>query len=95
MSNRWRGYYMAKWEYQVLRTGIQLHFKELWTTKIKGNRTGWDLVQEMGRDGWELVSAFPVESAESGTNAVGWVFKRPLPEDADASRPVSRPIDLD
>jgi hypothetical protein len=86
---------MAKWEYQVLRTGIQLHFKELWSTKVKGNRTGWDLIQEMGRDGWELVSAFPVESAEAGTNAVGWVFKRQLPEDADLRHPAPRPIDLD
>jgi hypothetical protein len=86
---------MTMWEYQVFRTGIQLHFKELWTTKVKGNRTGWDLIQEMGRDGWELVAAFPVESAGSGTNAVGWVFKRPLPEDADSARPIPKPIDLE
>ena len=87
---------MTAWEYQVLRTGIKLQFKELWTSKIRGTSTGWDLIQQLGEEGWELVSSFPVDSAEGGTNAVGWVFKRPIKaEEVATGRRAPQPIDLD
>lgn len=86
---------MTVWEYQVLRTGIKLQFRELWTSKVKGNLTGWDLIQDMGRDGWELVSVFPVEAPEVGTNAVGWVFKRQVPEGPRPRKFDPQPIELD
>lgn len=71
---------MTTWEYHVIHTNIRLQFKEIWTAKIKDEATGWEMIQQLGQEGWEMVSAFPLQSPEGGTISVAWVFKRPIPE---------------
>ncbi len=71
---------MAAWEYHVHHTNIRLRFQELWTAKVRDEASNWDLIQGLGREGWELVSCIPMEAPTEGTVSVAWVFKRPLPE---------------
>lgn len=53
----------------------------LWKTETEAPTT-WQHIQQAGRDGWELVSAFPIaeytEEENAGyTSIVAFVFKRP------------------
>lgn len=54
----------------------------LWKAKSEAPST-WQFVQEAGREGWEMVNAFPIAEYTEDDNAgytsiVAFVFKRPL-----------------
>jgi len=71
----------AKWEYTIVHTdrlntpgGPQL--APIWRRKYADGSTDWDQINKLGDDGWEMVNAFPVESA--GTiQYLAFIFKRP------------------
>lgn len=96
---------MQGWEYQmhIARTARFTTNKKgqevLDNSELASARTIWDapwrdktsfqIIQEMGREGWEMVSALPVVGAEqlnsslygaTYTNEILFVFKRPLEE---------------
>src|SRR5260221_11965643 len=70
-----------KWEYSIVHTdgmstpgGPQL--APIWRRKYADGSTDWDQINKLGEDGWEMVSAFPVEGG--GTLLyLAFVFKRP------------------
>ena len=69
------------WEYTIVHTdrlntpsGPQL--APIWRRKYADGSTDWDQINKLGEDGWEMVSAFPVEGG--GTLLyLAFVFKRP------------------
>ena len=71
----------TKWEYTIVHTdrlntpgGPQL--APIWRRKYADGSTDWDQINKLGEDGWEMVNAFPVESA--GTiQYLAFIFKRP------------------
>src|SRR5205085_4738791 len=68
------------WEYNIVHTdrlgspaGPQLAL--IWKRKYSDGSTDWDQISKLGREGWEMVNAFPVES--SGTlQYLAFIFKR-------------------
>jgi len=70
----------AGWEYNIVHTdrlgspaGPQLAL--IWKRKYSDGSTDWDQISKLGREGWEMVNAFPVES--SGTlQYLAFIFKR-------------------
>ena len=78
----------TKWEYTIVHTdrlntpgGPQL--APIWRRKYADGSTDWDQINKLGEEGWEMVNAFPVESA--GTiQYLAFIFKRP-------KRPASLP----
>jgi hypothetical protein len=93
---------MAKWEYKTIimnRTGTHEDFSYKWTygpwetigVRPEGSLALAAGLQEMGRDGWELVGVVPtdvwVEGTKSANSSHGertishtLLFKRPLDE---------------
>ena len=87
------------WEYTIVHTdrlntpaGPQLSV--MWRRKYADGTTDWDHINRLGEEGWEMISAFPVEAG--GTlQYVAFVFKRlkrassppalPAPDEASAS----------
>jgi hypothetical protein len=91
---------VATWDYRVVlvnRTGTQEDFGYTWTYtpwQMLGVRPSGDQslvagLQELGREGWELVSALPTDVWEEGTRSANashgirtisytLLFKRPL-----------------
>jgi hypothetical protein len=69
------------WEYTIVHTdrlsapgGPELAY--IWRRKYSDGSTDWDQINNLGADGWEMVNAFPVESAGS-LQYLAFVFKRP------------------
>ncbi len=55
---------------------------KLWLEKNKEGKTTWDVVNEYGQNGWEMVSATAIADNtgdNSYTESVLFTFKRPLP----------------
>jgi hypothetical protein len=81
----------AGWEYNIVHTdrlgspaGPQLAL--IWKRKYADGTTDWDQISRLGREGWEMVNAFPVES--SGTlQYLAFIFKRRIAP-AGAAPPV-------
>ncbi|MEP7358830.1 MAG: hypothetical protein ABI847_16395 [Anaerolineales bacterium] len=79
----------AGWEYNIVHTdrlgtpaGPQLAL--IWKRKYSDGTTDWDQISKLGREGWEMVNAFPVES--SGTlQYLAFIFKRRLTAGAPAA----------
>lgn len=70
------------WEYNafVMDLGVVLtnNINDAWSNRIGPDGfTNWEVLQRMGREGWELVSCFPVTS-NGWTRQVVWTFKRPV-----------------
>ena len=71
------------WEYNLVHTdrlgspaGPQLAL--IWKRQYSDGTTDWDQISKLGREGWEMVSAFPVES--NGTLLyLAFMFKRRIP----------------
>ena len=88
----------AAWEYTIVHTdrlntpsGPQL--APIWRRKYADGSTDWDQINKLGQEGWEMVSAFPVEAA--GTLLyVAFVFKRPR-RAADAPPALPAPAESD
>ena len=84
----------AGWEYNIVHTdrlgspaGPQLAL--IWKRKYSDGSTDWDQISKLGREGWEMVNAFPVES--SGTlQYLAFIFKRRISASA-AAAPVEPP----
>jgi hypothetical protein len=80
----------AGWEYNIVHTdrlgspaGPQLAL--IWKRKYSDGSTDWDQISKLGREGWEMVNAFPVES--SGTlQYLAFIFKRRISPSAGAAR---------
>jgi hypothetical protein len=80
------------WEYNIVHTdrlgspaGPQLAL--IWKRKYSDGSTDWDQISKLGREGWEMVNAFPVES--SGTlQYLAFIFKRRISPSA-----VSAPVE--
>lgn len=75
---------MDQWNYNVLVVDIstggfispgQANISTMWATRGPDGMTNWDRLQQMGRDGWELVSCFPMQSGGTTVQVV-WTFKR-------------------
>ncbi len=81
----------AGWEYNIVHTdrlgspaGPQLAL--IWKRKYTDGSTDWDQISKLGREGWEMVNAFPVES--SGTlQYLAFIFKRRITSSAITSPP--------
>jgi hypothetical protein len=77
------------WEYNIVHTdrlgspaGPQLAL--IWKRKYADGSTEWDQISKLGREGWEMVNAFPVESG--GTlQYLAFIFKRRLSPSAAAA----------
>ncbi len=67
-----------KWEYQTVKFNIAGGWN------LSGVDFDVDVVQEftnrLGSEGWELVSAFPVNSGHGHSKEIVFIFKRPLNE---------------
>jgi hypothetical protein len=80
----------AGWEYNIVHTdrlgspaGPQLAL--IWKRKYSDGSTDWDQISKLGREGWEMVNAFPVES--SGTlQYLAFIFKRRISPSAVSAR---------
>lgn len=78
----------TRWEYNAVQVFIrtaglvpQTDPSLVWTRKDKNGGTYWDSIQDLGADGWELVSVTAVTentSSSSYTNYLLYTFKRPL-----------------
>ena len=61
---------MVSWEYKVFTIG-----KGFWSGKEKKNSE--QLLDELGRDGWELISVVPLSQMGGGTTTnLQFFFKR-------------------
>lgn len=74
---------MANWQYNVLVVDlgsavmkINSTISKMWEVRGPDGLTDWDRLQQMGRDGWELVNTFSVAGSGGATVQVIWVFKR-------------------
>ena len=73
---------MDQWNYNILVVDLGGAIKlatsisKMWEIRGPDGLTDWDRLQNMGRDGWELVNTFPVASGNGATVQVVWVFKR-------------------
>jgi len=82
------------WEYSITHSdrltntaGIP-QLSSIWRTKYADGSTDWDHIMRMGREGWELVSAFPVEG--NGTTLyVAFIFRRPAQDAPPAPPPAT------
>jgi hypothetical protein len=62
-----------KWEYQTVTLGIA----GIWGVKFDANETQ-NFTNELGAEGWELVSAFPINEGAGYSKEVVFIFKRLL-----------------
>ena len=84
---------MQKWEYTMIVGDLQVYKKErgkwvpeekrwdydlshLWDAPWK-DKTTFTSILELGREGWELVSAIP-NNADGFTSKILFTFKRPI-----------------
>jgi hypothetical protein len=65
---------MQKWEYKTAK----LDTKGWFIGGILDTQTFDQLLNNMGRDGWELVSAFDTNQAYGASREAVAVFKRPV-----------------
>ncbi len=75
----------GRWEYSITHSdrlsnvsGVP-QISSIWRTKYADETTDWDHIQRMGSEGWEMVSAFPVE-ANGTTLYVTFIFRRLMGE---------------
>jgi len=71
---------MTAWEYRIEHTSIRMSFQDLYTARAREDASSWERIQRLGLEGWEMVSAIPLASAEGASVAIAWVFKRSLLE---------------
>src|SRR5438067_10238579 len=87
---------MDQWNYNVLvvdmgGTGTQMGFArasitKMWEVRGPDGQTDWDRLQNMGREGWELVNSFPVSAGNGNTVQVVFTFKRKAQANAGNSQ---------
>jgi hypothetical protein len=77
---------MDQWEYQILIVDMAKSMRginHMWEIRGSDGLTDWDRLQNMGRDGWELVSQVPIIgqfglAPTSVTTQIIFTFKRKL-----------------
>jgi Domain of unknown function (DUF4177) len=82
---------MQRWEYQIV-VRVLVDTKYQWTDE-KDKRSSGDVLNELGKEGWELVAA-PAALAHLGSKTVShvhYIFKRPLLEAASTGRATDIP----
>lgn len=71
---------MDQWTYNILVVdllgGAKPSITKMWEIRGPDGLTDWDRLQNMGREGWELVSILPVASGQGATAQVVFTFKR-------------------
>jgi hypothetical protein len=70
------------WEYSITHSdrlsntsGVP-QIASIWRQRYADGTTDWDHITRMGREGWEMISAFPV-TANGSTLYVTFIFRRP------------------
>jgi hypothetical protein len=70
------------WEYSITHSdrlsntsGVP-QISSIWRQRYADGTTDWDHITRMGREGWEMVSAFPV-TGNGSTLYVTFIFRRP------------------
>jgi hypothetical protein len=75
---------MDQWNYNILVVDITggfnvnpsaISISKMWEVRGPDGLTNWDRLQQMGREGWDLVNCFPMTGSGSTTQVI-WVFKR-------------------
>ncbi len=70
---------MDQWSYNVLVVDMvgmpKPSITKMWEMRGPDGLTDWDRLQNMGREGWELVSVMPVASGQN-TAQIVFTFKR-------------------
>ena len=61
------------WEYQTVKLGVM----GTWGVKFDVDETQ-NFINDLGAEGWELVSAFSVNEGAGHSKEVVFIFKRPL-----------------
>ncbi|HST06046.1 MAG TPA: hypothetical protein VLQ48_15120 [Chloroflexia bacterium] len=87
---------MDHWEYQMLVAGTVGGIGNMWGTRGPDGLTDWDRLQNMGRDGWELVSTVPIIGQfgmvpMSVTIQVVFTFKRKAQAQMQAAPQIGAP----
>jgi hypothetical protein len=73
---------MDQWNYNILvvdlagAANMKPSITKMWEVRGPDGLTDWDRLQNMGRDGWELVSILPIASGQGATVQVVFTFKR-------------------
>ncbi|MGA7733189.1 MAG: hypothetical protein WCD37_18165 [Chloroflexia bacterium] len=73
---------MDQWTYNILVVdmagvmGNKPSITKMWEVRGPDGLTDWDRLQNMGRDGWELVTVLPVASGQGVTAQVVFTFKK-------------------
>jgi hypothetical protein len=71
-----------QWTYNILvvdMTGAVANkpsITRMWEVRGPDGLTDWDRLQNMGRDGWELVTVLPVAAGQGSTAQVVFTFKK-------------------
>jgi|WetSurMetagenome_2_1015567.scaffolds.fasta_scaffold74683_3 hypothetical protein len=73
---------MAAWEYTVVLSTVGAVFgpdvAKVWTAKDAAGVSDWDRIQQLGQEGWELVSCCPAAGGGGMIYQILWTFKRPV-----------------
>lgn len=64
-----------KWEYQTVKPGVV----GTWGVSFDTDETQ-NFTNDLGAEGWELVSSFSVNEAAGRSTEVIFIFKRPISE---------------
>ena len=62
-----------KWEYQT----VKLNIEGTWGVKFDVDKTQ-NFANDLGAEGWELVSAFAINEGAGHSKEVVFIFKRPF-----------------
>ncbi|MFC1722117.1 DUF4177 domain-containing protein [Patescibacteria group bacterium] len=69
---------MKKWEYKILKLNISRYIEsDLEEHKLEG------VLEELGKEGWELVNIFDLNNVDGKSNIVVANLKRPLEKEHD------------
>lgn len=77
---------MTKWEYKIINVRSENYRMDpsarsgVWPPPGHGDNTTAQYLNELGREGWELVSITSVNFKTGATDNIGMIFKRPLQE---------------
>jgi hypothetical protein len=73
---------MAAWEFTVILSNVNAvlmpDVSRVWTSKDSAGASDWDRIQQLGQEGWELVSCCPVAGGNGMIYQILWTFKRPV-----------------
>jgi hypothetical protein len=78
---------MTAWQYTLIISDIFANvslggkpvFNKVWEEKRVEGKTDWERIQQLGKEGWEMVNSYPLANANGSSIQAVWVFKRPVP----------------